>query len=67
MDEPVEIRRGRGAALVELSREDLDLFGVEELNERIADLKAEIARCEAARDRKNAGRSAADALFSFKS
>ncbi|MBC6980263.1 MULTISPECIES: DUF1192 domain-containing protein [unclassified Caulobacter] len=57
---------GRGAALADLKREDLDLYGVEELEERIAVLEAEAARSRAALDGKQAKKSAADALFSFK-
>jgi uncharacterized small protein (DUF1192 family) len=63
-DEPAEIRRQRGWAVAELARDDLDLFGVEELVERIAALEAEIERARAQIARKTATRSAADALFS---
>jgi len=63
-DEPAEVRRQRGAAVVEVTREDLDLFGVEELEERIAALEAEIARARAQIAKKQSGRAAADALFS---
>jgi uncharacterized small protein (DUF1192 family) len=63
MDEPAEPRRGRGAALSEALKEDLEVFGVEELAERIELLEAEVARVRAQMDRKKAGRSAADALF----
>ena len=56
-------RRSRGQSLVDLGREDLELFGVEELQERIAGLEAEIARCRAMIDRKTSVRAAADALF----
>ena len=63
LDEPVEPRRARGAALIEVSMEDLELFGVEELESRIARLEAEIARTRGQLDRKKAGRAAADALF----
>jgi uncharacterized small protein (DUF1192 family) len=65
LEEPVEPRRGRGAALIELSREDLELYGVNELEERIGHLQAEIGRTEAQLDRKRTGRAAADALFHF--
>ena len=64
MDEPAEVRVGRGQRLAEAVREDLELFGLEELEERIATLQAEIARVQAQLDRKRAGRAAADALFS---
>jgi uncharacterized small protein (DUF1192 family) len=43
--------------------EALDALSVDELNERIAILRAEIARLEAARDGKSASRAAADAFF----
>jgi uncharacterized small protein (DUF1192 family) len=62
-EEPAEIRRGRGAALIEVAREDLDLFSVGDLEERIAALEAEIARARAQIGRKQSGRAAADALF----
>ncbi|MGA0603737.1 DUF1192 domain-containing protein [Caulobacter sp. KR2-114] len=63
-EEPAEIRRGRGQALIDLAREDLELYGVGELEERIEALQAEIARSRAQMQRKQAGRAAADALFS---
>ena len=65
LEEPVEPRRARGAALVELSREDLELYGVEELQDRVDHLEAEIRRTRAQLDHKKAGRAAADALFRF--
>ncbi|HZZ88668.1 MAG TPA: DUF1192 domain-containing protein [Caulobacteraceae bacterium] len=58
------IRRARGWAVAELAREDLDLFSVADLEERIEALDAEIARCKAQMERKRAGRAAADAFFS---
>ncbi|HEY8573222.1 DUF1192 domain-containing protein [Phenylobacterium sp.] len=64
MEEPAEIRLGRGQRLLEAVREDLDLFGVAELEERIEVLQSEIARVRAQIERKRAGRAAADALFS---
>ena len=64
MDEPVETRVGRGQRLIEAVREDLDLYGVAELEERVEILQAEIARVTAQIDRKRSGRAAADALFS---
>ena len=63
LEEAVEPRRGRGQALIDLMREDLELYGVEELQERIDLLRAEIGRTQAQLDRKQAGRAAADALF----
>jgi uncharacterized small protein (DUF1192 family) len=62
-EEPAEARRARGQLLIDLGREDLDLHGIEELNERIALLEAEIGRVRAQIDKKQAGRAAADALF----
>jgi uncharacterized small protein (DUF1192 family) len=64
MEEPAVVRIGRGQRLVEAVREDLELFGVAELEERIDVLQAEIARVQAQIDRKRQGRAAADALFS---
>lgn len=64
MDEPADVRVGRGQRLAEAVREDLELFGVEELEERIVVLKDEIVRVQAQIDRKRSGRAAADALFS---
>lgn len=58
-------RPQRGAALTALSREDLDLYSVEELTDRILALEAEIARDRAAIEAKTAKKSAADALFNF--
>ncbi|MBP9753763.1 MAG: DUF1192 domain-containing protein [Phenylobacterium sp.] len=63
MEEPAEVRIGRGQGLTEAVREDLELYGVAELEERIEVLRAEIARCQAQIEKKKAGRQAADALF----
>ena len=64
MEEPVEVRVGRGQRLTEAMREDLELYAVAELEERIEALEAEIARCRALIEGKRAGRAEADALFS---
>ncbi len=66
IEEAVGPRQSRGETLKTLAREDLELYGREELNERIDLLKAEIARVEAQLQRKHAGLAAADALFSIK-
>ncbi|MDO8322385.1 MAG: DUF1192 domain-containing protein [Phenylobacterium sp.] len=63
MEEPAEVRIGRGQRLAEAVREDLELYGVAELEERIEMLQAEIARCQAQIEKKKATRQAADALF----
>ena len=39
MEEPVEVRVGRGQRLTEAMREDLELYAVAELEERIEALK----------------------------
>jgi uncharacterized small protein (DUF1192 family) len=65
-DEVAEPRRLRGDTLIALGREDLELYGKVELEERIALLKEEIARTEAELNRKQTGRAAADALFSIR-
>lgn len=62
-DEPAEVRRPRGAALKELTMEDLELYGAEELAERINILTAEIERVRGQISRKQASRAAADAFF----
>jgi uncharacterized small protein (DUF1192 family) len=49
--------------LASLLKQDLDPLSIEELNERIAILKAEIARVEAHIERVNRDRSAAEELF----
>jgi uncharacterized small protein (DUF1192 family) len=64
MDEPAEVRVARGQRLLEAVREDLDLYGVSELEERLEVLAAEARRVQAQIDKKLAGRNAADALFS---
>ena len=66
MEDAAEPRRGRGAALEQALREDLDLFGLDELAERVEQLQAEVARTQAQVERKKASRSAADALFAPK-
>ncbi len=63
LEEAIEPRRGRGQALIDLAREDLEIYGVVELTERIEHLNAEIARTQAQLNRKQAGRAAADAFF----
>lgn len=64
MEDPVETRILRGQRLAEAMREDLELYGLVELEERIEALETEIARCRAQIERKRAGRAEADALFS---
>jgi uncharacterized small protein (DUF1192 family) len=62
MEDPVEPKL-RPGPLSDLSREDLELLGVGELQERISLLDQEISRAREMIGRKQAGRSAADALF----
>ena len=64
LGEPATPRAARDAALAELTREDLELYAVKDLEERINLLEQEIVRSRAAIDRKKNGRAAADALFS---
>ena len=52
-----------GDPLVELGKQDLDPISIEELNERIAALRQEIARVEAHIERVTRHRSAAEELF----
>ena len=65
MEEPVAPRVARGAALIEATREDLDLYAVGDLEERIEQLEGEIVRTRKALERKRNGRAAADAFFSL--
>ena len=65
LEEPAEPRPSRGFALTDLAKEDLELYGYDELEERIEQLQAEIFRTRSQLDRKKAGRDAADALFKF--
>ena len=64
MFEELTARRARGQTLDELTREDLELYGADELKERIEALEGEIVRVRSVLERKEKGRSAADALFS---
>lgn len=57
---------GRSSALFALVHEDLSIYSVDDLQERIETLETEIQRARGALDKKKNGRSAADALFSFK-
>ena len=61
--EDIDLPRPRGDAAGKLAGEDLAPYSQHELDERIAMLRAEIARVEAHRDKAAAHRSAADALF----
>ncbi|HSG34551.1 MAG TPA: DUF1192 domain-containing protein [Sphingomonadaceae bacterium] len=62
MDEDGLPRR-RGDAAGQLSKESLDSYSHDELDERIALCEAEIARVRAHRDKAAAHRMAADAFF----
>jgi len=55
--------RRPGDPLGDLLRQDLDPLSVDEIEARIAALKAEIHRCEAHKSRANAHRNDAEALF----
>ena len=55
--------RPRGDAASLLAKEDLGPYSQDELAERIALLEAEIARIKSHRDKADAHRAAADALF----
>jgi uncharacterized small protein (DUF1192 family) len=65
LDEPAGPRGGRGDALLAVTREDLDLYGVSELEERVELLEAELARTKGQIARKRDSRSAADAFFNL--
>lgn len=63
--EDLEPRPIRGQALRDLTREDLDPYAVEDLEERAQTLRDEILRTESAAKAKRARKSDADALFRF--
>jgi uncharacterized small protein (DUF1192 family) len=63
LEEPAEPRAFKGDALNAITHEDLEAYGVAELEERIAALEAEIARTRTQLSKKKAGRDAANALF----
>ncbi|MDQ1152963.1 DUF1192 domain-containing protein [Brevundimonas sp. SORGH_AS_0993] len=65
MFEDIEPRPQRGEPLRALSREDLDVYSIEDLEQRISALEAEIARARAAIEAKRSKKNAADALFNF--
>jgi len=65
MFEDLEPRPQRGEPLRALSREHLDVYAVEDLQERIAALEAEITHSRAAIETKRSKKNAADALFNF--
>jgi len=61
MDEEDDFKPGQ--PIVELGKEDLDPMSIEELDQRVARLRAEIARVETHKARASAHLSAADELF----
>jgi uncharacterized small protein (DUF1192 family) len=61
MDEEDDFKPGQ--PIVEIGKEDLDPLSLEELEQRVARLRAEIARVESHRARASAHRSVADELF----
>lgn len=66
-DLPLKFRNAEGAAaLIALTREDLDPYSVEDLATRVTLMEGEIKRIKAALERKKNRLSDADALFSFK-
>lgn len=65
MEEELTARVQRGQALVAVGREDLELYGVEELDERVGLLEAEIDRTKAEIGKRGSKRAAAEALFNF--
>ncbi|UIJ44689.1 DUF1192 domain-containing protein [Sphingomonas cannabina] len=63
MDVDDNLPRKSRDLVAELARQDLDPFSVEELQERIAALEAEIARSKQRIERAVNHRASADALF----
>jgi uncharacterized small protein (DUF1192 family) len=62
-EDAAEPRAFSGRALNEATHEDLEIYGVAELEERIEALQAEIERTKTQLAKKKAGRDAANALF----
>lgn len=62
-EDAAEPRAFSGRALNEAAHEDLEVYGVLELEERIEALQAEIERTKTQLAKKKAGRDAANALF----
>ncbi|MDP2151777.1 DUF1192 domain-containing protein [Parvibaculum sp.] len=62
-DDDLEPRKRRGEALTALAKEDLSLLGIEELEDRITLLEAEIDRIRDQLARKRGSLSAAEAVF----
>ncbi|MCW3836398.1 DUF1192 domain-containing protein [Sphingomonas canadensis] len=63
MDLEENLPRRKQDLLAELARQDLDPLSVEELNERVAALEAEIVRTKARMERAVNHRASADSLF----
>lgn len=51
--------------LEKIAKQDLSILSLDDLRERIANMKADIARCEALIGSKSDTRAAADKLFKF--
>ncbi|MCP3732408.1 DUF1192 domain-containing protein [Sphingomonas sp. MG17] len=58
-----DLPRRKDDPAAQLGKQDLDPFSVEELDERIALLEAEIARCRQKKERAVNHRASADSLF----
>ncbi len=58
-----DLPRPKGDAAAALAKESLDPYSLAELEDRIDQLEAEIARIKAHRDKAAAHRAVADALF----
>lgn len=63
MDDSENLPLRTNDPLTNLIREDLDPYSISELEDRIALLKSEIARCEAKKAAASSHRSVADQLF----
>ncbi|MDP5277592.1 DUF1192 domain-containing protein [Sphingomonas sp. DG1-23] len=63
MDADENLPRRKDDLAAQLGKQDLDPFSVDELNERVALLEAEILRCKAKIQHAVNHRASADALF----
>ncbi|MEM8987166.1 MAG: DUF1192 domain-containing protein [Pseudomonadota bacterium] len=65
MDDDLTPKAPLDLELKGLEKQDLDALSVEDLEARIAAMKAEIARCEAAIGSRQSSRAAAESVFNI--
>ena len=63
--DPEDLKENPDMTLGYLAKQDLYSLSVNDLDDRIASLKAEIERCEAAKEDRGSSKSEAEKLFKF--